>query len=94
MTDASTQKELEELKRQVAALGEARRARPEASRADAPEAEAPAEVVLEDAPAEEHGLVDQVEELVGLLGDELRDNPLAAGVAIFVAGVVVGRLLR
>lgn len=89
MTDADTQKELEELRQQVAALSEARRARPAA-----PRDEVPAEAPVDDVRAEEHGLGDQLEELVGLLGDELRDNPLAAGVAIFVAGVVVGRLLR
>lgn len=89
MTDVDTQKELEELRQQVAALLEARRARPEP-----PQNEAPAEVAVDHVPAEEHGLGEQLEELVGLLGDELRDNPLAAGVAIFVAGVLVGRLVR
>ena len=49
---------------------------------------------MDHVPADEQGLGDHIEELVGLLGDELRDNPLAAGVAIFVVGVLVGRLLR
>ena len=89
MTDVDTQKELEELRQQVAALAEARRARPAP-----PQDEAPAEVPVDHVPAEEQGLGDHIEELVGLLGDELRDNPLAAGVAIFVAGLLVGRLLR
>jgi hypothetical protein len=42
----------------------------------------------------EHGFSAHVEELVDLMGHELRDNPVATGVAIFVAGLLVGRLLR
>ena len=88
MTDAETQKELEELKSQVAALSQARRAErePPGPAATATPAESP--------PADEHDLEDQIEKLVDLMGDELRNNPVLTGVAIFVAGLLVGRMLR
>jgi hypothetical protein len=88
MTDTETQKELEELKRQVAALSEARRAQREPTKPQASEASAEAAATVE------HGFSAHVEELVDLMGHELRDNPVATGVAIFVAGLLVGRLLR
>ena len=88
MTDAETQKELEELKSQVAALSQARRAEPE------PASPAAAAAPAESPPADGHDLEDQIEKLLDLMGDELRNNPVLTGVAIFVAGLLVGRMLR
>lgn len=88
MTDSDTQKQLEELRSQVAALKEARRARPEEPEPEAPEA--PTGIAASDA----HDISTQIKELVGLMEGELRDNPVVTGVAIFVAGLLVGRLLR
>jgi len=90
MAASDTQKEIEDLKRQVAALSAARLAQAEATEpamTEAPE---------ESAPASEHdrAIHEHIEELVDLVGNELRDNPIATGVAIFVAGLLVGRLLR
>ena len=88
MTDSETRKELEELRRQGAALSEARRAQRKSPKPDSPEAPA------ETAAIEEQGVSAHIEELVDLVGNELRDNPVATGVAIFVAGLLVGRLMR
>jgi hypothetical protein len=88
MTDNETQQELAELRREVAALSEARAAR---TVPDPPE-EPPA---TEGSGTEnEIDLSAQLEELVRLANAELRDNPIVAGAAIFVAGLLVGRLLR
>jgi len=88
MTDSDTQQELAELRREVAALSEARATRT----VPAPRPEPPPEAATraENTP----DLSAQLEELVELVNTELRDNPLVAGVAIFVAGLIVGRLVR
>ena len=97
MTDTDTQTELEALRREVAALSAARRAKREPGRAQAtPETETepkPSEPPAESAASEDR-VASQVEELVGLLESELRDNPMVTGAAIFVAGLFVGRMLR
>jgi hypothetical protein len=90
MTDADTQKELEDLKRQVAALSAARRTRGKA----APQPEVQTEPAAESTTTEDRSIASQVEELVGLLESELRDHPMVRGAAIFVAGLIVGRMLR
>ena len=85
MTDPDLQRQLADLKQEVAALSAARAAA-------AAEPEPPVDPVgltdADDSPFE------QVEELVQLLEKELRDNPVVSGLAIFAAGVLVGRLLR
>jgi hypothetical protein len=88
MTDAETKRELEELRSQVAALSQARLAEP------VPPGPAAAAAPAESPPADEHDLENRIEELVDLMGDELRNNPVLTGVALFVAGLLVGRMLR
>ena len=97
MADSETQKELEELRRQVATLAETR-AHSETAPPEVTES-ASARSVAEESPeeagiAQSPSLAEQIEELVDVLGDEFRDNPALAGVAIFAAGLLVGRLLR
>ena len=65
----------------------------ENSRRKPPKPEGP-EAPAETAATEEQGVSAHIEELVDLVGHELRDNPVATGVAIFVAGLLVGRLMR
>jgi len=101
MSDAETRKQIEALKKEVAALSKAREAsaaRPEPE----PESESvdvEVEVAVEgeataSSAAPTGDFRDQIEELVETLGEELRDNPVVTGLAIFVAGLLVGRLLR
>lgn len=86
MTETDLQRQLAELQEQVATLAAAR-----AATATEPPAEAP-----DDAPPEEAHPAprEQIDELVQLLEKELRENPVVSGLAIFAAGVLVGRLLR
>jgi len=97
MADSETQKELEELRRQVATLAETRAHSETVSTKGAESASASSvaeESSTETVDAQPTGLADQIEELVDVLGDEFRDNPALAGVALFAAGLLVGRLLR
>ena len=53
-----------------------------------------AEAPGKEAEPEGNDLKQQIEELVDVLADELRDNPMLTGLAIFAAGILVGRLMR
>ena len=44
--------------------------------------------------AEHEGFMGQVQELVELLENELRDTPVVSGLVIFSIGILVGRFLR
>lgn len=95
MADTNTAKTLEELRRQVAALSATRRAKSATSPSGSASTEA--SPGSEGAPAAADaasGLSDQIEDLADLLSDEFRESPVLRGVAIFAAGVLVGRLLR
>ena len=91
MASSDLQQQLEELKRQVEEL---RTARVEGAAAKPEEAPAPELDGAEAVGAREQGPLEQIEELVKLLEHELQDNPLLSGLAIFVAGLLVGRLIR
>lgn len=54
--------------------------------------ESPVRVTVADTGHE--GLVGHVGELVELLEHEVKESPVAAGVAVFALGVLVGRFLR
>ena len=87
MSETDLQGQLAELKRQVVALSEAREASVEA--VGSPAAPEDEETTLIGSEALQHA-----EELVQLLEKELRENPVLSGLAIFVAGLLVGRLMR
>jgi hypothetical protein len=94
MTDTDLQSQLEDLKQQVAAISAARQ-----SSSQTPEPEAAAlsddgETVKADTGPEPRQPLEEIEELVHLLEKELHDNPVLSGLAIFVAGLLVGRLMR
>lgn len=44
--------------------------------------------------AEHEGFIGQVQELVELLENELRETPVVSGLVIFSIGILVGRFLR
>ena len=88
MSETDVQRQLEELRQQVASLA-AQRATTE--RVDAP---TPDEAADEGAAEPNHAPFEQIEDLVHLLEKELRESPVVSGLAIFAAGVLVGRMLR
>ena len=77
------------LRAEVVALAEAREQGPE------PAAE-PDSSAVEDggSETEDEGLMGQVQELVELLENELRETPMVSGLVIFSLGILVGRFLR
>ena len=89
MSNEETQGELERLRKEVAALSQARQEkRPEPP----PEEE---EALTTAQPAEDdQAMKGQIEELIKLLKDEIRDMPTITTVAVFALGILVGRFLR
>jgi hypothetical protein len=89
MSNEEMQGELERLRKEVAALSQARQEkRPEPP----PEEE---EALTTAPPAEDdQAMESQVEELIKLLKDEIRDMPTITTVAVFALGILVGRFLR
>ena len=89
MSDSDVRMELDQLRKQVAALSAARKqnksATPEGSDETANEPEQG---------ESEHVIKDQIEELIKLLQDEIRDMPAVTALAVFALGVLMGRLLR
>ena len=89
MSTSDVQAELKQLREEVAALSAARTQK-----------ESPTQQQDEDAPADsdagntEHAIKGQIDELVKLLQDEIRDMPAATTLAVFALGVLMGRLLR
>ena len=91
MTDTDLQSQLEELKQQVVALSAARQSGEEKPQ---PQTGVGSNGVEEAEPT--HGVdpLEQINELVHLLEKELKDNPVLSGLAIFIAGLLVGRMMR
>lgn len=91
MGSSETALELEKLRAEVAAL----RAAKAATDAGADEAEA-VSAEIESAMAEEPGehIKSQLQELTGLLEEEIRDLPTITCLAVFTAGILLGRFLR
>lgn len=89
MSNEETQGEIERLRKEVAALSQARQEkRPEPP----PEEE---EVLATAQPAEDdQAMKRQIEELIDLLKEEIRDMPTITTVAVFALGILVGRFLR
>ena len=89
MSDSDVRAELDQLRKEVAALSAARKqkrsATPESSDETASEPERG---------ESEHVIKDQIEELIKLLQDEIRDMPAVTALAVFALGVLMGRLLR
>jgi hypothetical protein len=91
MTDTDLQRQLEELRQQVATLAAARQAGAEATE---PQAEVGSGSGDEAEPTDRAEPLEQINELVHLLEEELKDNPILSGLAIFIAGLLVGRMMR
>lgn len=89
MASDDMKKEIEALRAQVEALG-ARSAKTAAGAAEA--AAGAAESILP--PGLEDELKRGADEIMDLLGTEIREHPTAAVLAGFALGVIVGRLLR
>ena len=89
MSNETMHQELERLRKEVAALSEARREK--RSEPPRPEEEALTRPELAE---EDQATRNQVEELLKLLQDEIRDMPTITTVAVFAAGILLGRFLR
>jgi hypothetical protein len=89
MRNEEIKAELAALRAEVVALAEAREQGPE------PAAE-PDSSAVEDggSETEDEGLMGQVQELVELLENELRETPMVSGLVMFSLGILVGRFLR
>jgi len=90
MKNQEIKSELDALRAEVAALAAAR------EQAAEPQAEASTLAAEEDAKSEgEHkGFMGEVQELIELLENELRETPMVSGLVIFSLGILVGRFLR
>lgn len=88
MADEELSGMISELQRDVTSLKASRTAR---SLRETPEAPEPPRADGED---ESPDLSEQLEEFAELMIKELGDNPVVAGIAVFVAGLLLGRFLR
>ena len=93
MADEDMKAELAALRAEVAALAEARRQDAERRESPPPDGSLASAGAISADEAHE-GFVGQVQEIIELLEHEIKETPVVAGIAGFVAGVVVGRLLR
>ena len=89
MRNEEIKAELAALRAEVVALAEAREQGPEP--VAEPDSSAVEDVASE---TEDEGLMGQVQELVELLENELRETPMVSGLVIFSLGILVGRFLR
>ena len=89
MSHADLQDELLRLRKQVEALSAARRKQ----RAQAESEQEEPEPVDDDTETE-HAIGKQIEELIQLLREEVRDMPAMPTLAVFMLGILVGRYLR
>ncbi len=89
MGTSDVQKELDQLRKEVAALSAARKQK-----------ESPTTQDDDDAPTDtehgekEHAIKDQIEELIKLMQDEIRDMPAVTTLVVFALGIIMGRHLR
>ena len=97
MANDDVKRELEALRAEVAALSkarsESRRERRAAGAGAEPDPEAAVDESDESSPPE-FDIKNHLEDLVELLENEVKELPVAACLAIFVAGVLVGRITR
>ena len=89
MSTSDVQEELNQLRKEVAALSAQRKKK--ASSAPREDEDAPADA---EAGETEHAIKGQIEELIKLLQEEIRDMPAATTLAVFALGILMGRLLR
>jgi hypothetical protein len=95
MKSDEIESELSQLRAEVAALSKARRMQQKAAEEEAETAAGGNGAQSDGAAATfDFDVKGQVEELVDLLETEMRDSPLVTGLAIFAAGVLVGRIIR
>lgn len=94
MRNEEIKSELAALRAEVVALAAAREKAAEP--APPPEASALSTSTGAEAPSdtEHEGFVGQVQELVELLENELRETPVVSGLVIFSIGILIGRFLR
>ena len=89
MGTSDVQKELDQLRKEVAALSAARKQK-----------ESPTTLEDDDAPTDTeqggaaHAIKDQIEELIKLMQDEIRDMPAVTTLVVFALGIIMGRHLR
>jgi hypothetical protein len=89
MSTSDVQEELMQLRKEVATLSAARKQK-----------ESPTMAEGDDAPTDTetgetvHAIKGQIEELIKLLQDEIRDMPAVTTLAVFALGVLMGRHLR
>lgn len=89
MSTADIQRELDQLRKEVAALAAARERKESSANRENDDAAMDAEDG-----AKEHAIKGQIEELIKLLQDEIRDMPAATTLAVFALGFLLGRYLR
>ena len=97
MSTGDTSSELEKLRAEVAALKKAQAEEAAAQKAEAEaevEARATERTETADAVEEDAAVKSQFEELADLLGEEIRDLPTITTLAVFTAGILLGRYLR
>ena len=92
MRNEEIKAELSALRAEVLALAEARK---QAEAQATPQGQAIEKAEEESEAAVEHeGFLGQVQELVELLEQELKETPVVSGLVIFSVGILVGRFLR
>ncbi len=89
MSNADIQRELEQLRKEIAALSAARQLEGQAPAVE--EEEPPITTQSEES---ERAMKGHVEELLELVQDEMSDLRTITTLAVFVAGIAVGRYLR
>jgi hypothetical protein len=92
MRNEEIKAELAALRAEVVALSAAR----EQTAEPGPPPEASTSATKDDAgPEGEHeGILGEIQELIELLENELRETPMVSGLVIFSLGILVGRFLR
>lgn len=89
MSNADIREELLQLRKEVAALAAARKQHKSKSEHDDEEAATTAEHAETDS-----AIKKQIEELIKLLQDEIRDMPVAPTLTVLLLGILIGRYLR
>ena len=89
MSTSDVQEELKQLRKEVAALSAARKQKEPTSTQN--NGNASIDTGEGDT---KHEIKGQIEELIKLLQDEIRDMPAVTTLAVFALGVLMGRLLR
>ena len=89
MSTSDVQEELKQLRKEVAALSAERKQKKSSTTAE--DDDAPTDTKQGET---EHAIKGQIEELIKLLQDEIRDMPAVTTLAVFVLGILMGRHLR